>query len=231
MFAWFYILPNQQAVDRHKSPFAFITSIMAAQKLFNVLPNQVTSRTRAIWSANDTDIISSFAADHLEDINSADITPLLSSLNLSGLLSQRNINGERLGPIIEVKMRRNLAATALGLQQSRHDKAHALVIPEKTRLQAARSRAFERGEEPPKSLPRPKELYTPEPWKAKKKRNNHSQTSGKTSDMNTVEEAEGEVERLKKALAAAEQRLATLRGLEETPNSGGNTITTIHTAV
>lgn len=192
-------------------------------KLANIAAQQVTSRTRFTWSEREVAVFETFVRyKHIHDtrpsrISAVEIQPLMADLNLDRFLSIANDQGDQLGPIIETKVRRKLAAVATDLQATEHvDKS---VLPEKTRLQTARARAIAAGEEPPARLPKPNIIYTPELWKSKPKPK-HSKRVGAGARSGTaailvvpttVEEAQQQIHQLEEALESARLRLSQLQ--------------------
>lgn len=192
-------------------------------ELFGVPAHSVTSGTRAKWSEKDVQAFHAFAKarrDAKDDKNnglttSTDITDLLVSLNLVRFATVRNNDGEALGPILDVKVRRKLITIyqRLPSQATVSAQAQGTQMPDseaslqRTRLQTARVRAIEKGQEPPTSLPAPKP-FVPEPWPDRSSVSSSNKNKKKASLHNlTVEEARKEVSRLSRLLGEAEKRL------------------------
>lgn len=197
-------------------------------ELFSTPVLQVTSKTRAKWSPAEAYAFQLFA-ENLRDsgINSSglptslDIKDLLSSLNLTRFANMTNVEGDKLGPILEVKVYRKI--------QSVWKELPTLSSPpgtrKKTRLRTAYALAIKDGVDPPTSLAKPKAVYTPEPWstKAKPKTTKKKPASSvSSSGAATIEEARMEVNRLKQLLRLAEQKLTNLCQAEGL--NGANTV-------
>ncbi|KAF3762118.1 hypothetical protein M406DRAFT_76193 [Cryphonectria parasitica EP155] len=187
-------------------------------QLFGTDALQVRSNTRAKWASEEAAAFQSFATKHRQEgdgkpwLPSTDITPLLQELGLDRFSALHNVDGDELGPILEVKVRRKLQSVWSDLALSTD------AIPEKTRLQAARAQAIRDGEVPPTKLARPKEIYTPETWTTKIRARAGLQKSG--SKLTTVEGAQKEVSRLEGALESARLQLAKLRKAEKEEEAG-----------
>lgn len=203
-------------------------------KLFNTMATEVTSSTRATWSNADVNAFEHFIADNNNDgtngplvPSKADISTLLATLGLSRFTSTLNVNSESLGPIIEAKVRRKLAAV---LSTVRRGEAATLnkatttpmrLLPlsppqpppnGRTRLQAARADALAAGNEPPTRLAGPKTIYTPEPWHDKRRRTRTTspRVLACRAQLTTAGEIRQHIAGLEKELEEARARLREL---------------------
>ncbi|ROV88681.1 hypothetical protein VSDG_09489 [Cytospora chrysosperma] len=180
-----------------------IPSDIANFRLANVRVGQVTSSTRLNWSKQEVSTFEAFVQESRitsSQKRSADLGALLSALQLDRFLSLNNTKREPLRPIIETKVRRKLGSVITSLNQGQYTDMVTLQSQDRTRLQAARTRAIAAGVEPPNRLPRPDPIYTPDNWKTKAARKSTSSSRPKSAAISTVEKARAEVVRLEKAL-------------------------------
>lgn len=186
------------------------SSDMTDFRLASVPVRKVTSSTRFVWSKHEVSTFESFVREHRITSTSqkkkVDLQALLSALHLDRFMSLDNSKGEALRPIIETKVQRKLASVITNLQQEQYAASAASLGQDKTRLQAARTRAIAAGEEPPTSLPCPDPIYTPDIWKTKAR---------KPGTISTVEKAKAEVVRLERALTLARAKLSLLEQQEQ----------------
>lgn len=176
--------------------------------IFNTPARQVTFKTRAKWSTEETDAFQNFALKLRDKFKisklspDTDISGLLEELHISKLYNICNYDNHRLGPILDVKVRRKLQNVWQTLPVAR----------ERTRLQTARAEAVSEGREPPEKLPAPKAIYEPAPWGIKSR--TRARSGNPSSTTITIEQARMEVAKLTKALKSARLRLAKLEEAE-----------------
>lgn len=202
-------------------------------KLFNITATEVTSSTRASWSNADVNAFEHFIADNNGGSNGplvpseADISTLLAALGLSRFTSTLNVNSESLGPIIEAKVRRKLAAVLSIVQRGEGATLNNATAPPtrllplsppqpppngRTRLQAARADALAAGKEPPTRLAGPKTIYTPEPWHDKRRRTRTTspRVLASRAQLTTAAQIRQHIAGLEKELGEARARLRKL---------------------